>query len=169
MNTISRMRRRARMRGFSHVSTTLEAAAIMGWFALMVISEKHLDDAVTARRASENSAETSAHGSAAAGASQLVQTAVGEAQPTANGAIDTSENLGLGNGSMPSLSAVGIDPTKAFPSQRAPMKSAQVVAKTNGAYAVARSLAAQDPLPVATTPQVAPLRTTLWTEHLMGY
>ena len=47
------IKRRARARGFSHVSTTLEAAAIMGWFALAVVSEKHLDDAVTARRASE--------------------------------------------------------------------------------------------------------------------
>lgn len=169
INLVSRLRRRARKRGFSHVSTTLEAAAIMGWFALSVIAEKKLDDAVTARRASESSAEVSVHSSAAAATSRIVQAPVGEARPSTHALIAKQDKLGPSNDAMPSLGAVSIDPANAFPHQRAPIQSAQVQAMTNGAFSVTRSMAAADPLPAAITPQIAPLRTTLWTEHVMGY
>jgi hypothetical protein len=52
-----RWRRRLRARGFSHISLTIEAAGVMGWFVMTVLSEKYLNDATTSRRAAENAAE----------------------------------------------------------------------------------------------------------------
>src|SRR5215472_2347537 len=49
--------RRWRTRGFSHVATTIEAAAVMGWFVILILGEKYLSDATTARRAAENTAQ----------------------------------------------------------------------------------------------------------------
>lgn len=54
------MRRRLRARGFSHISMTIEAAGVMGWFVMTVLSEKYLNDATTSRRTAENAAEQAA-------------------------------------------------------------------------------------------------------------
>jgi hypothetical protein len=51
------LRRRLRARGFSHISLTIEAAGVMAWFVMTVLSEKYLNDATTSRRAAENAAE----------------------------------------------------------------------------------------------------------------
>lgn len=161
--------RLARQRGFSHVSTTLEAAAIMGWFAVAIVSEKHLDDAVTSRRASETSAEESAHGSAAAGAAKPIEESVGEARPRASVVMESADKLGVDDGAMPSLGALGVSPSAAFSSQRSPMKRAVATSRTNGSFHAERAIVAQEPAPSATAPQIAPLRSTLWNQHLKGY
>ncbi len=57
--------KRARQRGFSHVATTLEAAAVLGWLVVLVLGEKLINDAVTARRAVEDTAEQSSVAAAA--------------------------------------------------------------------------------------------------------
>ena len=65
MKISNKLRRlRARGRGFSHVSMTLEAAAVMGWFAVCVIGEKYLADGAHARRDAETSAQQSSIASA---------------------------------------------------------------------------------------------------------
>jgi hypothetical protein len=163
------VKRRARSRGFSHVSTTLEAAAIMGWFAVAVISEKHLDDAVTARRASETSAQESAHGSAASAKSQPVENAVGEARPQTSVSIGSSDKLGVNDQSLPSLNEIGWTKSKAFNSQQTPLKHAAANAKTNGAFPAARQISCQDEAPSSTKPQIESFRSTLWDTHLKGY
>jgi hypothetical protein len=52
------------MAGFSHIATTLETAAVMGWFVVLILGEKYMDDATRARRSAESSAEQSASVSA---------------------------------------------------------------------------------------------------------
>jgi len=51
------LRARLRQRGFSHISLTIEAAGVMGWFVMTILSQKYLNDAATSRRAAENAAE----------------------------------------------------------------------------------------------------------------
>lgn len=46
-------------RGFTHVSFVLEASAVLGWFAVLVLGERLVGDATTARRAVEVAAQQS--------------------------------------------------------------------------------------------------------------
>ena len=50
------LRDRLKKRGFSHIAMTLEAAGVMGWFVITVLSQKYLGDATTSRRTAENAA-----------------------------------------------------------------------------------------------------------------
>ncbi len=54
------LRDRLRRRGFSHVTLTIEAAGVMLWYAVTILSQKYLNDATTSRRAAENAAQQSA-------------------------------------------------------------------------------------------------------------
>src|ERR1700735_3890618 len=53
------LRDRLRRRGFSHVTLTIEAAGVMLWYAVTILSQKYLNDATTSRRAAENAAQQS--------------------------------------------------------------------------------------------------------------
>ncbi len=177
----SKLRRlRARSRGFSHLSTTLEAAAIMGWFAVAVASEKRLDNAVIARRAAESSAQDTVHGSAGACASQPVDHTLGDVRPKATVQIDESPTLGLQESALPSIAALGWQNGQAFPSQKAPIKQAKVSARATsegddgtggGNFAGTRNLTCMEKPPKSNSPTaaVSPLRQKLWEQNLKGY
>ena len=47
-------------RGMSTTSLTLETAAVMGWFVFMILGEKLVGDATSARRSAENTTQQSA-------------------------------------------------------------------------------------------------------------
>ena len=53
-------KRHARRRGVSPVSLTLETGAVMCWFVFMILGEKLVGDATSARRSVENSTQQSA-------------------------------------------------------------------------------------------------------------
>lgn len=175
---------RGSRRGFSHVSTTLEAAAIMGWFAIAVVSEKKLDEAVTNRRAVESSAQDSAHASGASCSSQSNDRAVGDATPKSTVSIGPSTNLGLDPSKMPSVGALGLSHSDAFPSESAPIKVASVTSRSTasasderggeesaGSYRAERKVACQEPPPLkkSALDAAGPLRESLWEKNLRGY
>ncbi|MBS2015303.1 MAG: hypothetical protein JST00_20620 [Deltaproteobacteria bacterium] len=164
---------RARARGFSHVSTTLEAAMIMGWFALVVASEKRLDDAVTARRAVENAATASAHASAGSCVMHPVQAPVGAAQPASAVRIAQEERLGVPDLALPPVQLLGVAVPHAFPSQQTPLRHATATATTvnhDGAPLTAtRQVSCEDLPPPSPIPRVAGLRTAIWARNVMGY
>lgn len=173
MHTPRIARARARTRGFSHVSTTLEAAAIMAWFALVVTAERRLDDAVTARRAAEDAASASAHVSAGSCVTRPVQAAVGEAHPVAVVRIAQEERLGLPDVALPPVQLLGVAVPHAFPSQQAPLRHATATATTvnrDGAPLTAtRQISCEDVPPLTPIPRVAGLRTLIWARNVMGY
>jgi hypothetical protein len=181
MSALRRFRRRARARGFSHVSTTLEAAAIMGWFAIAVISEKKLDDAVTNRRAVEASAQDSAHASGGACKNEAIDNAVGEAKPKANVQIKSDAKLGLEDSKLPQTQQLGFSHAQAFPAQKAPIKVASVVSRSKneeaenggGNFVGERQVSCQESPPRENASNAAqaiePLRQKLWDKNLKGY
>jgi hypothetical protein len=59
-----RFRRRRYARGFSHMSMVVESAAVMGWFVILVLGEKYMDDATRSRRSTEDATQQSSMGSA---------------------------------------------------------------------------------------------------------
>jgi hypothetical protein len=59
-----RSRLRARSGGFSHISQTIEAAAVMAWFVILVVGEKYVGDSTSARRSTENAVQQSSVASA---------------------------------------------------------------------------------------------------------
>ncbi len=99
-------------RGFSHITTTLEAAAVLGWFVIFILGEKLLSDSVTARRSVEDTAEQSSVAAAAqyCESQAVVASTIPGASPTgttgvhSNGKLDIQNLLsliaGLGIGSQ---------------------------------------------------------------------
>ena len=63
----SRRKTRAGRRGMSTLSLTLETTAVMSWFVFMILGEKLVGDAASARRATENTTQQSARVSGASG------------------------------------------------------------------------------------------------------
>lgn len=94
--------RRAR-RGVSPVSTVLEAAMVMGWFAVLVLGERAVSSAADARRSAENAAEQSSTQSSAAycapaavtlGAARAVPSVTPSGKPNVSIAISLISTLG---------------------------------------------------------------------------
>lgn len=177
---LRRFRRRGRRRGFSHVSTTLEAAAIMGWFAIAVIAEKKLDDAVTNRRAVENSAQDSAHASASGCKTESIDSAVGDAKPKARVQIKSDAKLGLEDAKLPQTQPLGFSHEQAFPATKSPIKVANVVSKAKneeadngGDFIGERQVSCQESPPRENASNaeqaIQPLRQKLWDKNLKGY
>jgi hypothetical protein len=96
------LRARLRQRGFSHISLTIEAAGVMGWFVMTILSQKYLNDAATSRRAAENAAE---QGSVAS-ASSFCQGG-GSAQSTL-GKFSASGSASVFSNGMPQLTPAQI-------------------------------------------------------------
>lgn len=112
--SVIRGRRRGRRRGFSHVTQTIEAAAVMGWFVILVLGEKYLGDATASRRSAEVSVQESVVASAmgeCGGGSGLgaglgnLGSAAGVAQNllAGGGRVPVSANLDIGGNGAPKL------------------------------------------------------------------
>jgi hypothetical protein len=103
VSTVSRLRKRLRARGFSHISMTMEAAGVMGWFVVLVLSEKYMNDASTSRRAAETSAQQSSVSSA-------MSNCQGGSQPATAGSITAQTSTNMFSNGMPQLTPAQIPP-----------------------------------------------------------
>lgn len=157
----------------THVSTTLEAAAIMAWFALVVTAERRLDDAVTTRRAVEDAAAASAHASAGSCVMHPVNAPVSTVQPASAVRIGQEERLGVPDLVLPPVQILGVAVPHAFPSQQTPLRHATATATAvnrDGAVLTAtRQMSCEDLPPLTPIPRVGGLRTVIWTRNVMGY
>ncbi len=161
----SRLVRRRRSRGFSHVSQTIEAAAIMGWFVILVLGEKYVSDATMARRRTEISVQESAvatamgtcgGGGPLGGAGGLLGAAgavlngggVGDVLNAGSALLDgdmpVSANVSIGNngtmavhmGSIPTLIAgLGLGSLRTLPNYFRPFQSTTARASARGVVA----------------------------------
>lgn len=164
----AKARRRARSRGFSHVSTTLEAALILGWFAVCVAGEKRLADTVTTRRVATASAEQSVHASVASCTSKSSAAPIGELQPSVHASLGSADRLGLESSALPTVETLGLSSARTFGAQHMPLRDATGSASA-GNVAVARKLSCEDVMPTSPKPPVEQLRTKIWEENLRGY
>jgi hypothetical protein len=182
------MRRRLRAGGFSHIALTIEAAGVMGWFVMTVLSEKYLNDATTSRRAAENAAEQGSVSSA----SSFCQGG-GSASSTlgnfsANGASTTFAN-GMPQLTPaqipPLLSMVGISSLKTLPVYFNQFQGAQTSTTagpvtstaphnqvTSGSFQGVRDLACLEKsldTPGAPWASIAQARQNVFTTNIQGY
>lgn len=169
MSIFRRARRRARSGGFSHVSTTLEAAAILGWFALVVTAEKKLDDAVTSRRSVEDSATATAHASAGQCGAAPIATPVGDVTPRPAVVISHEDRLGVPDLALPAVETVGLTRQLTFRAQQTPLARANAVAREGTKFTAQRKVYCEDKAPATPIPPVAPERTMVWMRNVMGY
>ena len=154
----------------SQVSTLLETAAIIGWFAVVLAGTKRLDNAVTARRMAETGAENAA--------------TISGARCENAASID---RLGLETTSLPFVPQVGLAYPETFPAQQTPLRHA-VSKKWNvrvqpedlpdgtaenvlHGVTATRQLSCQDippPHPTADA-RIQQLRSQIWMRNLRGY
>lgn len=178
----TRRRRIIRARGFSHVGTTLEAAAIMGWFVVLVLGEKFLNDAATARRSAEgavqqtvvSTATSYCQGGALAAQDVGGPTAHGGAQSVTNGALSVGDLLslfkGLGFGQQPTFSLYS-DPLQATTvnGQTTGVRPHPLVGSGSHDFKAIRSLACLEKPKDSPKPSLEPYRTTIFDLNIRGY
>jgi len=171
-------------RGFSHVSMTLEAAAVMGWFVVLVLGEKYVGDATSARRAAEDSVEQSSVASAmsycaggGAGAS------AGSAAAPVQGSADVRQNGKLSISSVLSIIAgLGLGSQKSFPLYTEPFQGAFATASSGGVtphrlvgegthtFSGNRNLAClEPPKAVSPIPDLLSYRSSIFDTTVRGY
>lgn len=164
-----RRRSRVRARGVSHVSTVLEASAVMGWFVVLILGERAVSNAAAARRAAEQASQTSA---ATASASYCAAPG-GEASPETavrvtlapGGKLDIAGGLGA-------LSGLGLGAQRTFAYYERPLANVQTSASS---IAGDRTFTAERALGCLERPLDAPrgslalYRAPIWTTNLMGY
>lgn len=174
-------------RGFSHVSTMLETAAIVGWFAVVLAGEKRLDSAVTARRAVEIGAQDSASVSAARCQSFPVTPALGDVSASAKVNVASVDRLGLETAALPFVPSMAVSYPEAFHAQQTPLRhtaSSALNARLQAEdgpdgtaddvlhrVSATRQLSCQD-IPQATPTADEPirrLRSAIWERNLRGY
>lgn len=177
-----RTRSSGRSRGFSHVSTTLEAAAIMGWFVILVLGEKLVSDSTTARRAVEDTAEQSAVASSAAYCeSNVVLTqSVGGVGPRgsvnvgAHGGLDISNlvsllaGLGLGSQRTFQLFTLKLQSTTARAEQGDVHGAPQVGGATYDFYGERTRACQERPKDVPET-SIDQYRKSIFNKNILGY
>jgi hypothetical protein len=179
-----RFRRRARSRGFSHVTQTIEAAAVMAWFVLLVIGEKFVGDATSARRSTEDAVKQSS-------VSSECQTATyGVPLP---GAVPVTATLGIGINGVPQLTSseipsiiagLGLTSLRTLPVYFKPFQSTTARAAAlevtagaplnfrSGTFEGVRSLACLEPSldsPGAPWVNIEASRTMIYVQNVLGY
>jgi hypothetical protein len=87
-------RSRRASRGVSPVSTVLEAAMVMGWFAILVLGERAVSSAADARRSAETAAEQSSTQSSAGYCTPSAVT-IGTARAAASVTSSTKPNVSI--------------------------------------------------------------------------
>lgn len=174
--------KRSRRRGFSHVSTTLEAAAVLGWLVVLVLGEKLINDAVTARRAVEDTAEQSSVAAAAAycetnrtvGSTIPGTAAGGMTFAVTDGRLDIQNLLSL-------LTGLGIGAQRTMPLYTLPLRSSTSRAAQGevhadplvggGTYAFQgeRSLACQERAVDVPQNSIADYRKSIFDTNIAGF
>lgn len=168
-------------RGFSHVSTMLEISAVMGWFVVLVLGEKFVGDAVTARRAAEISAQESVSSSAMqyCGGSSPSPTSIGQSVRSAldvavNGTPDLSEIIGI-------VAGLGLEYQKTFSLYLDPLRESTAGAQSgtvtphplvgSGSYSfnVHRTMACLERSKDSPIPDIAEYRNSIFTTNIQGY
>lgn len=129
MNFVKR-RWRGRSRGFSHVAMTLEAAAVMGWFVVLVLGEKYLGDAVSARRSAEDKVQQSSVQSAmsycqGSPSSAIQNGATGNVQVKPNGTLSISQIASI-------VMGLGLGKEKTWPNYIEPFQGSFSTASSGG-------------------------------------
>ncbi|WP_394836792.1 hypothetical protein LVJ94_07775 [Pendulispora rubella] len=125
--------KRARKRGFSHVSMTLEAAAVMVWFVVLVLGEKYVGDATTARRRAEDSVQQSSianamsycSGGAASAASSSAGGVPSSLQVRPQGNLNVSQIFAI-------LALFGIGHERTYPVYTEPLRGTFANASSGG-------------------------------------
>ncbi|WP_394822992.1 hypothetical protein [Pendulispora albinea] len=131
MSIVRKYARRARQRGFSHVSMTVEAAAVMAWFAVLVLGEKYVGDATSARRGAEDAVQQSSVQSAmnycqgSANPSSAVQNLQSNLSVRPNGKLPASQIVSL-------IAGMGIGSEKTFPIYLEPFTGAFATSSVGG-------------------------------------
>jgi len=167
--TTKRFLKRARSRGMSNVSNVMESAMVIGWFVLLIIGEKQVSTAADARRASEDSSESTASKSAA----NYCQ----PQQETYNGAQVRPSTL---PGGMPNASAVisaiaglGIGSERTFPNYIKPLQNIEALASTRTRthdFVGQRELGCLErPLDTSPKGSMDQYRIKIWITNLQGY
>jgi len=182
------LRRRLRARGFSHIAMTIEAAGVMGWFVMTVLSEKYLSDATTSRRTAENAAEQASVASASAYCQG------GGSASNSLGAFSASGSAGTFSNGIPQLtpaqippliSMVGISSLKTLPvyfkqfegsqaktTAQAVTSTAPHNQVTSGAFEGVRDMACLErslDTPGAPWASIAQARMNVFTTNIQGY
>ncbi|WP_394847127.1 hypothetical protein LZC95_06615 [Pendulispora brunnea] len=124
--------KKARKRGFSHISMTLEAAAVMVWFVVLVLGEKYVGDATSARRQAEDSVQQSSIANAMSYCS-----GAGAATSAASGGVPSSLQVRpQGNLSVSQIFAIlalfGIGHERTYPVYTEPLRGTFANASVGG-------------------------------------
>jgi hypothetical protein len=172
----------------NHAVNVLEAAGIMGWFAICCTGQKYLDDGVRSRRAAEESAQVSSTTSALSFClgTSAPSIAIGDvvARGTlgsvGTGAPDLTAKvvppvigvLGI-SGAMPTL-PVYFKPFEAASARAsvAPATAAEPLGFTSGVFEgqrVAACLEKSLAIPGPAIVQIAPVRQAIFLKNVAGY
>jgi hypothetical protein len=159
----------------------LEISAVMGWFVVLVLGEKFVGDAVTARRAAEISAQESVSSSAMSycAGSSASPTSIGQAVHSAidvavNGKPDLSQIIGivagLGLGSQKTFSLY-LDPLQESTAgaQSAQVKPHPLVGQGTYRFDVQRTMACLERSKDSPIPDIAEYRNAIFTTDIQGY
>jgi hypothetical protein len=162
---------------------TLEAAAVMAWFVVLVLGEKYVGDATTARRRAEDSVQQSSISSAMSycaggGAASAASTGAGGApsslQVLPQGNLSVSQIFGI-------LALFGIGHERTFPVYTEPLRGTFANAASGGVtphrlvgqgthtFTGNRALACLEPSKDSPLPSIFQYRGSIFNTTIRGY
>ena len=95
--SLSLFRNRARQRGMNPMSITMETAAVLSWFVVMILGEKLVGDATAARRSVTNATQQSARVNSASYCQG------GSNASASSGGFTATPNMSMGSNGTPDI------------------------------------------------------------------
>jgi hypothetical protein len=180
--TLQRAKARARARGFTSVAHTFEASVILVWLAVLVVGERMVSDATTARRSVEKTTEQSVIVSAASycEGTGVQDPGLGFEKPKASLDILSIGKLDVGK-IIQILMTIGLGKQKTFDvytadvqlthsdAQHDRIRTPSLFGGSDRGYAAQRSLACLERSLDTPQTSVSDYRKALWLRNIAGF